>query len=85
MTAGTAAGPTLAGLGDEERYERFDRLQDRMRGVWEIMRHNEEDESVVVVPSLAWTGSASEVARCSRRMRSGCLCCCCCCGSLGCA
>jgi hypothetical protein len=45
MITGTASGPTLAELGDEERYERFDRLQERMRGVWEIMRHNEEDES----------------------------------------
>jgi hypothetical protein len=51
MTAGTAPGPTLAALSDEERYERFDRLQERMRGVWEIMQCNEEDESVVVIPS----------------------------------
>jgi PGM1 C-terminal domain len=43
----------LAELSDEERYERFDRLQERMRGVWEIMRRNEEDESVVVIPSIS--------------------------------
>jgi hypothetical protein len=53
MITGTARGPTLAELSDEERYERFDRLQQKMRGVWEIMRHNEKDESVVVVPSVS--------------------------------
>ena len=53
MTTGAAPGPTLAELSDEERYERFDRLQERMRGVWEIMERNEEDESVVVIPSVS--------------------------------
>jgi hypothetical protein len=53
MTTGTAREPTLAELSDEERYERFDRLQERMRGVWEIMRLNEEGESVVVIPSVS--------------------------------
>jgi len=53
MITGTPPGPTLAELSDEERYERFDRLQERMVGVWEIMRQNEEDESVVVVPSVS--------------------------------
>ena len=38
MTTGTTRGLTLAELSDEERYERFDRLQERMRGVWEIIR-----------------------------------------------
>src|SRR5215469_8220939 len=52
MTAGTVRQPTLAELSDEKRYERFDRLQERMRAVWEIMRRSEEDESVVVIPSL---------------------------------
>src|SRR5215472_13128328 len=53
MTTGTARGTTLTELSDEERYERFDRLQERMRGVWEIMRRNEEGESVVVIPSVS--------------------------------
>ena len=53
MTAGTAREPTLAELSDEGRNERFDRLQERMRGVWEIMRRNEEGESVVVIPSVS--------------------------------
>ena len=53
MTTGTAPGPTLAELSDEERYERFDRLQEKMLGAWEIMRQNEEGESVVVIPSVS--------------------------------
>jgi PGM1 C-terminal domain len=53
MTAGTTGEPTLAELSEEERNERFGRLQDRMRGVWEIMRQNEEGESVVVIPSVS--------------------------------
>ena len=53
MTIGTALGPTLAELSDEERYERFDRLQERMRGLWQIMSRDEEDESVVVIPSVS--------------------------------
>src|SRR6516164_8128105 len=53
MTTGPMRGPTLADLSDEERNERFDRLQERMRGVWEIMRRNEEGESVVVIPSVS--------------------------------
>lgn len=53
MTTGTAREPTLTELSDEERNERFDRLQERMRGVWEIMRLNQEGESVVVIPSVS--------------------------------
>jgi len=53
MTTGTTRGLRLAELSDEERNERFDRLQERMRGVWEIMRRNEEGESVVVIPSVS--------------------------------
>jgi hypothetical protein len=53
MTTDTARGTTLADLSDEERNERFDRLQERMRGAWEIMRRNEEGESVVVSPSVS--------------------------------
>jgi hypothetical protein len=33
MTTGTARGPTLTELSDEERNERFDRPQERLRGV----------------------------------------------------
>jgi len=44
---------TLSDLSDKERNERFDRLQERMRGYWQIMGRNEEGESVVVIPSVS--------------------------------
>ena len=53
MTTGMDREPTLAELSEDERNERFERLQERMRGVWEIMRRNEADESVVVIPSMS--------------------------------
>ena len=48
-----AVGPdaAVAGSNEDERYQRFDRLQDRMGQVWEAMRLNHDDESVVVIPS----------------------------------
>ena len=55
MTSGVAAAPTtalLSSLSEEERYRRFDVLQARMRGVWEAIRLNHDDESVVVIPSI---------------------------------
>ena len=45
-------GDVLSALSEEERFERFDRLQARMPGVWEAIRLNHADESVVVVPSV---------------------------------
>ena len=42
MTTAMARRLTLAELSDKERNERFDHRQERMRGVWEIMRHNGE-------------------------------------------
>jgi hypothetical protein len=42
----------LSELTEEERYRRFDVLQSRMREVWDAMRLNHDDESVVVVPSI---------------------------------
>ena len=47
MITATARRPTLAELSDKERNERFDRLRERMRGVWEIMRHNGEGGRIV--------------------------------------
>jgi hypothetical protein len=47
------AGRTLDELDEAERYRRFDALQARMPTVWELMRRDTEDESVVVVPSLS--------------------------------
>ena len=47
------AGPdVLSSLSEEDRYQRFDALQARMAGVWEAMRLNHDDESVVVIPSI---------------------------------
>ena len=42
----------LSALSESERYRRFDDLQARFPDVWEAMRLNHEDESVVVVPSI---------------------------------
>jgi hypothetical protein len=48
-----AASDLLSSLSEEDRYRRFDALQARMAGVWDTMRLNYEDESVVVVPSIS--------------------------------
>ena len=44
---------TLADLDDEQRATRFTLLQARMAAVWDAMRLDLPDESVVVVPSIA--------------------------------
>jgi hypothetical protein len=50
-------GPTgvagLSGLDEAQRYQRFDALQGRMPEVWDAMRLDLADESVVVVPSVS--------------------------------
>jgi hypothetical protein len=51
-TSAPAGRQVLSALSEEERYRRFDVLQARMDGVWESMRLNHPDESVVVVPSI---------------------------------
>jgi PGM1 C-terminal domain len=43
---------TLGELSEEERDERFARLQERLRSVWSVMRLNRPGESIVVVPSV---------------------------------
>ena len=49
-----AQGPELlSALTEDERYRRFDGLQARMPGVWDAMRLNHDDESVVVIPSIS--------------------------------
>jgi hypothetical protein len=48
----TAATEVLSALSEEERYRRFDALQGRLTGVWQAIRLNHDDESVVVVPSI---------------------------------
>jgi PGM1 C-terminal domain len=52
VTVEAESPATLSALSDEERYDRFDRLQGRMADVWRTMRLNEPGESVVVVPSV---------------------------------
>ncbi len=51
--AETPASRTLDELDEIERNTRFDELQALMPSVWELMRRNVDDESVVVVPSLS--------------------------------
>ena len=42
----------LSELTEEERYRRFDEIQAGLPAVWDAMRLNHPDESVVVVPSI---------------------------------
>ena len=42
----------LSDLNNEQRYEIFDRLQRNLPAVWDAMRLNLENESVVVIPSV---------------------------------
>jgi hypothetical protein len=51
-TPPTGAVDLLSRLDEKERYQRFDQLQGRMGGVWDAMRLNHDDESVVVIPSI---------------------------------
>ena len=43
----------LAALNEDERNTAYDQLQRRLPAVWQSMRLNEPDESVVVVPSVS--------------------------------
>ena len=43
----------LTDLSEDERYAAFDELQTAMSDVWGAMRHDVDDESVVVVPSVS--------------------------------
>jgi len=45
--------PRLSDLSEQERSERFARLQERLVPVWRMMRLNDPAESLVVVPSIA--------------------------------
>jgi hypothetical protein len=47
-----ASADVLSKLDEDERYDRFDELQARMVDVWDAIRLNHDDESVVVVPSI---------------------------------
>jgi hypothetical protein len=50
-TPDTDAVP-LSSLSESKRYERFTELQERMSAVWEVMKLDLGDESVVVIPSV---------------------------------
>ena len=50
---------TLQDLDERERNLRFDELQARMPGIWDLMDRDVADESVVVVPSLSRDDSTS--------------------------
>jgi hypothetical protein len=52
VTVQTDSPAALRDLSEEERYDRFDQLQERMADVWSNMRLNQPGESVVVVPSV---------------------------------
>jgi PGM1 C-terminal domain len=51
-TPPATSADVLSKMDEAERYRRFDELQARMRGVWDAMRLNDVDESVVVIPSI---------------------------------
>lgn len=51
--------PRLADLDEATRQQRFQALQERMRPVWEAMKLDLEDESVIVVPSVTVTRSVA--------------------------
>jgi hypothetical protein len=44
---------TLPDLDEQQRYEAYDRLQQRLPGIWEAMRTDHAGESAVVVPSIS--------------------------------
>jgi len=46
------SAPRLSELSERERAARFERLQERLVGVWGAMRLNQPGESIVVVPSV---------------------------------
>jgi hypothetical protein len=48
-----SAPPRLSELTEAERGARFARLQERLLPVWDAMRRDHPDESIVVVPSVA--------------------------------
>ena len=58
-TTAAPAGRTLDQLDEAERARRFDELQAKMPHVWDLMRRDVSDESVVVLPSLSRDDSAS--------------------------
>jgi PGM1 C-terminal domain len=61
-------GRLLDELDENERYRRFDELQSRMTGVWDAMRLDVDDESVVVVPSISLPRSTASTPTLAQAM-----------------
>ena len=57
-TPAAAGIETLSALDGDARNARFRQLQDRMEAVWGAMKHDLDDESVVVIPSVTPSGAA---------------------------
>ena len=57
-TASAATADTLSRLDDRARDARFQGLQARMESVWDAMKLDLDDESVVVIPSVTPSGAA---------------------------
>ncbi|MDA2891170.1 peptide ligase PGM1-related protein [Mycolicibacterium sp. BiH015] len=53
MTGISARGRTLSQLSEDERYRQFEQLQQTMPTVWDAMKLDHDDESVVVIPSVS--------------------------------
>lgn len=53
MTQLQSPGRTLSQLDEDERFRTFEQLQQLMPSVWESMRRDFDDESVVVIPSIS--------------------------------
>ena len=58
-TATPSAVETLASLDETARNARYQLLQSRMPSVWDAMKHDHDDESVVIIPSVTPSGAAS--------------------------
>jgi hypothetical protein len=73
-TTAPEAGPvSLSSLSEPERYERFTELQQRMSTVWEVMKLDLGDESVVVIPSVTLDKAvASRMSRLGARCQHCC-------------
>ena len=57
-TATPSAVETLASLDETARNARYQLLQSRMPSVWDAMKHDHDDESVVIIPSVTPSGAA---------------------------
>lgn len=56
------AEPTLSDLDEAGRQARFEALQQRMESVWDAMKLDLDDESVVVLPSVSLSSSNAAAA-----------------------